>query len=175
MSFKGTAHAYLPKVSIKNNNKQVSLLYQLINCTSAISAPQMLSLKDKYILWFFNNLLIIDLFNCFTNSWFLELIFVPLQVSSSYAVFFHFCILSLFLVNDPQPLYVNSSCFKCISEKSALLLTNICWLFHSFINILKQTFPIGAFIFCIVLFYIVTSIVCKKSRLSMTTICTTGN
>ena len=48
--FKGTTHAYLLKISITHNEKQIWLLYSLISCISARSTPEIYSLKDEYNL-----------------------------------------------------------------------------------------------------------------------------
>ena len=40
LSFKGTTHAYLLKISTTHNKNLTPLLYLLINCISARSAPQ---------------------------------------------------------------------------------------------------------------------------------------
>ena len=60
LSFKKTTHAYLLQTSITHNKKQNSLLYLLINCISADSVAEILSLKDEYIFRF-SIFLIIDL------------------------------------------------------------------------------------------------------------------
>ena len=57
LSFKGTTHAYLLKISRTHSNRN-PLLYLLVNCIWARSASQPLSLKDEYtfvnyISWFF--------------------------------------------------------------------------------------------------------------------------
>ena len=45
--FKGATHAYLLKISITHNKKRIPLLNLLINCISARSEPQILSIKDE--------------------------------------------------------------------------------------------------------------------------------
>ena len=45
LSFKGTTQAYLLKISITHNKNLNPLLDLLINCISAKSAPQILSLN----------------------------------------------------------------------------------------------------------------------------------
>ena len=44
--FKGTTYAYLLKILITHNKRQIPLLYVLFNCLSARSAHQILSIKD---------------------------------------------------------------------------------------------------------------------------------
>ena len=51
-SFKGTIHAYLLKISITHNKIQNPLLNLLINCISAKSALQILSLNAEYTFFF---------------------------------------------------------------------------------------------------------------------------
>ena len=46
LTFKAITHAYLLKISIIYNKKQIHLLNLFINCISARSAPQILSIKD---------------------------------------------------------------------------------------------------------------------------------
>ena len=65
LSFKGITHAYLLKISITHNKKQIPLLNLLINCISAISAPQILSLNYEHT-FLFSNFLIIASANCLT-------------------------------------------------------------------------------------------------------------
>ena len=48
LSFKGTTQAYLLKISITHNKNVNPLLNLLINCISAKSAPQILSLNVEY-------------------------------------------------------------------------------------------------------------------------------
>ena len=62
LSFKGAAQAYSFKMSMTHNKNQNFLLYLLINCISARSAHQILSLKDEYTSRF-PNFLIIGLYN----------------------------------------------------------------------------------------------------------------
>ena len=76
-SFKGPIHAYLPKPSIKYNEKQIPLLYIHINCKSARSALQMLHLKDEYTSCFLN-FVIIGLCNSTANC-FYQQIYKPLM------------------------------------------------------------------------------------------------
>ena len=45
LSFKGTIYAYFLKISIIHNKKRIPLLNLLINCISARSVPQILSIK----------------------------------------------------------------------------------------------------------------------------------
>ena len=52
LSFKGTTQAYLPKISITNNKNLNPLLNLLINCISAKSTPQMLSLNPEWTVLF---------------------------------------------------------------------------------------------------------------------------
>ena len=47
LSFKGETHLYLLKVLVAHNKNRILLLNLLINDISAISAPQILSLKDE--------------------------------------------------------------------------------------------------------------------------------
>ena len=47
LSFKGTTHAYLLKRSMAHNKYLIPLLYLLINCMSAKSTPQILSLNKE--------------------------------------------------------------------------------------------------------------------------------
>ena len=51
--FKGTTQAYLLKISITYNKNLNPLLNLLINCISAKSAPQILSLDVEYTFLFF--------------------------------------------------------------------------------------------------------------------------
>ena len=57
LSFKGITHAYLLKISITQNKKRIPLLNVLNYCRSA---PQILSINDKYTFLFFK----------FSNNWF---------------------------------------------------------------------------------------------------------
>ena len=52
LSFKGTNRAYFPKMSITHNKNLNPLLNLLINCISAKSAPQILSLNVEYTFFF---------------------------------------------------------------------------------------------------------------------------
>ena len=45
-------------MSVKNNKKRIPLLNLLINCISARSVPQTLSLKDKYTFCFSDYLIL---------------------------------------------------------------------------------------------------------------------
>ena len=47
-----TIHQTLPKISITRNKKQISLLNLLINCISARSTTEILSLNDEYTFLF---------------------------------------------------------------------------------------------------------------------------
>ena len=47
LSFKGIIHAYLLKISITHNKKQIPLLNLLINYISVTSASNILSKKDE--------------------------------------------------------------------------------------------------------------------------------
>ena len=67
-SFKGTTHAYLLELSITHNKKQIPLLNLLINCISARSAPQLLSIEGEYTFRF-SNFLIIGFCNSSANSY----------------------------------------------------------------------------------------------------------
>ena len=67
LSFKGIAHEYLLQMSIKQNLNP--LLNWLINCISARSAPQILSLQGK-CTFLFLNFLILGLCNFSVNSLF---------------------------------------------------------------------------------------------------------
>ena len=69
LSFIGITHAYLLKISITHNKKWISLLHLLINCISARSAPQILSIKGESVFIFWN-FLIIGLCNSSPNSLF---------------------------------------------------------------------------------------------------------
>ena len=58
-----------------------SFIILLMNCISARSAPQILSLKDEYT-FLFSNFLIIGLCNFSTNCWFYLISFlIPLPVT----------------------------------------------------------------------------------------------
>ena len=52
LSFKGTTHAYLLKTSMTHNKNVVPLLNLLINCISAKSTPQILSLNKEQTFLF---------------------------------------------------------------------------------------------------------------------------
>ena len=67
--FKGTSDAYLLKISITHDKNRIRSLNLLINCTLALSAPQILPLKDEYTFRF-SNFLIIVLRNSSINCWF---------------------------------------------------------------------------------------------------------
>ena len=67
MSFKVITHAYLLKISITHNKKQIPLLNLLITCISARSAPQILPWNDE-CTWRPLNLLIIGSSNSSANS-----------------------------------------------------------------------------------------------------------
>ena len=54
LPFKGTTPAYLLKLSITHNQNRIPLLNLLINCISAKSASQILSLKDDHPFRFSN-------------------------------------------------------------------------------------------------------------------------
>ena len=69
LSFKGITHAYLLKISITHNKKQITLLNLLVKYISAKSTPQMLSIKGKYTFLFWD-FLIIGLCNFSANYWF---------------------------------------------------------------------------------------------------------
>ena len=63
LSFKGTAHAYLLKLSMPHNKIPNSLLYLLINCMSSRKRSQTLSLKDLYFSFFkFSNSQLVQFF-----------------------------------------------------------------------------------------------------------------
>ena len=47
LSFKGITHAYLLKIPMTHNKRQISLINLLINCISAKWAPQILSLNEE--------------------------------------------------------------------------------------------------------------------------------
>ena len=66
LTFKAITHAYLLKISIIYNKKQIHLLNLFINCISARSAPQILSIKDACNFGFWN-FLIIGLCNILVN------------------------------------------------------------------------------------------------------------
>ena len=68
-SFKRRTHVYLLKISMTYNEKQIPLLNVLINCISARSAPQILSIKGE-CTYLFLSFLIIDLCNYSANSFF---------------------------------------------------------------------------------------------------------
>ena len=76
MSFKGTAQAYLLKILIKHNKKQIPLANLLNNCISAKSAPHMLSMQDE-CTFCFSNVLIIGLCNYLFSETMSDLICVP--------------------------------------------------------------------------------------------------
>ena len=57
LSFNRTTQAYLLKISIRHNKNLNALLNFFINCISAKSAPQILSLKAEYTFVFFNFLI----------------------------------------------------------------------------------------------------------------------
>ena len=50
--FKGITHVYFLRISIRYNKKWIPLLNLLINCISARSAPQILSIKCEYTFFF---------------------------------------------------------------------------------------------------------------------------
>ena len=77
LSFKGITQAYLLKISITHNKKQITLLDLLINCISARSSPQILSLKDECTLRF-SYFLIIGLSNSLANCSFCLISFLIL-------------------------------------------------------------------------------------------------
>ena len=60
--FKGTTPAYLLKISIKHNKKQISLANLLNNCISARLTPKILSIEEE-CNFCFANVLIIGLCN----------------------------------------------------------------------------------------------------------------
>ena len=60
LSFKGTTHAYLLKISITHNKNLIPLLYLLNNCISAKSTPQILSINAA-CTFLFSNFLIMGL------------------------------------------------------------------------------------------------------------------
>ena len=60
LSVKGITQAHLQKISVTQNENLITLLNLLINCKSAKSEPQILSLNEEYIL-----------FLKFSNNWFL--------------------------------------------------------------------------------------------------------
>ena len=76
LSFKGITHTYFVKISKTHNNKRIPLLNLLINCISARSAPQILSIKGEYT-FIFLNFLIAGLCNFSANS-LLEIFPIPL-------------------------------------------------------------------------------------------------
>ena len=65
LSFKGMTHAYLLQMSMTHNENLKPLLNLLINCISAKSLTQILSIKDTFLLLKF---LIIGLCNSSANS-----------------------------------------------------------------------------------------------------------
>ena len=67
MSFKETIHAYLLKISLTHNKKQIIYLSLLINCISATWERQELSLKDEHNFCF-SNFLMIELWNASAKS-----------------------------------------------------------------------------------------------------------
>ena len=68
--FKGIiTHTYLLKISIARNKKRIPLLNLLINCISARSAPQILSIKGDHTFLYLN-FLILGLGNSSANSLF---------------------------------------------------------------------------------------------------------
>ena len=68
LSFKGKTHAYLLEISIKYNKNLNPLLNLFINCISARSAPQVLSIKVECTFSFLN-FLITGLCKSSANSW----------------------------------------------------------------------------------------------------------
>ena len=58
LSYKGTAEAYLLKISTTHNKNLIPLLYLLNNCISAKLAPQILPLNAACIFLFLNFLII---------------------------------------------------------------------------------------------------------------------
>ena len=58
LSFKGITQSYLLKTSITHNKNINPLLNLLINCVSAKSTPQILSLNEEYTFLFLNFLII---------------------------------------------------------------------------------------------------------------------
>ena len=68
LSFNWTTLVYLLKMLMIHNKNQ-NLLYFYINCKSAITAPQILSLKDEYALRF-SRFAITSLYNSIANCWF---------------------------------------------------------------------------------------------------------
>ena len=58
LSFNGTTKTYLENKSIAHKRYLIPLLYLLINCISAKSTLQILSLKEEYTFLFSNFLLI---------------------------------------------------------------------------------------------------------------------
>ena len=73
MTFKGTALVYFLQISRTLNENWIPLLYLLINCISAKSAPHMLFIDDEYSL-FFVKCLIIGLCNLCVNCWFNQIL-----------------------------------------------------------------------------------------------------
>ena len=80
ISFKGTTHAYLLKISITYNKKRILLLNVLLNCILARSTPQILSIKDE-CNFRFQNFVIIGLCNSSANCW-LEIVLFSVTDSS---------------------------------------------------------------------------------------------
>ena len=67
LSFKGRTHAYMLQISV-TDNKNLNLLWNLlINCISARSAPQILSIKGHFTFLLIN-LLITVMHNSYANS-----------------------------------------------------------------------------------------------------------
>ena len=60
------------EISITHNKKQIPLSNLLVNCISARSTPQILSIKDHCIFCLLN-FLIIGLYNSLADSWFNKL------------------------------------------------------------------------------------------------------
>ena len=56
--FNWKTHAYLLQISIMHNKKQVPLLDILLNCISARSESEILSIKEEYTACFSNFLII---------------------------------------------------------------------------------------------------------------------
>ena len=83
LTFKRTSQAYLVKISKTHNKNLISLLHLLINCMSAKSTQQILSLNNEYTL------LIIGVWGSSSSCWFgLNLIPLPgVDLSTSEAVF----------------------------------------------------------------------------------------
>ena len=55
LSFKGTTHAYLLKISITHDENRTHLLHLLINCIAATAAPQVLVLSIQLTFLKFSN------------------------------------------------------------------------------------------------------------------------